>query len=105
MTRQETELMLRHLQLAIAKARSNALELMDEDIVYLISPGLDPDSLLNGGLERLLDGRADIDWMGVRNILTLAWRDGVIPLSYGIMWGADLPEPEDILPDYIEETV
>jgi hypothetical protein len=91
--------MLRRLQISVAKSRSVAIESQGKDVAYLVSPSLAPDSLLNGALERALDTPGVVaDWLTVRNILTLAHRDPIVPLGYALRFHDDLPRPENITP-------
>lgn len=82
--------LLHRLRLAIAKARSNSVEVAGEDVTRLLTPEVMPDSVLNVTLEKL-DGRTPT-WGTLNNVLTLAHRCPLIVMGYAIRWEDELPE-------------
>lgn len=87
---------LRQLSIAIAKARSNAIEAQGEDVANRVSPEIMPGSLLVEGLERVLE-KDEPEPIDVYNILILANRSPVALMAYFLLWQEDLPEPTEAL--------
>lgn len=88
---EEGATLLQHLRLAIAKARSNSLELVGKEVTRMLTPEVMPDSMLNGALTRL-DGRTPT-WNTLNNVLILAHKCHLIVVGYFAFWNEELPEP------------
>lgn len=93
----DTAEVVRRVQIAAVRARSNAAEHDMLDVCEMLDPLCYGDGLTDviGVCERVLADGREPSAQDVLNVLTLAHRSPTMWTAYGVRWREDLPDPLD----------